>query len=460
MHVYDGADDPLPLSLSLSLSLWNALCAVEVLDARDPMGCRPTEIEKYIQQRDPNKRIILILNKIDLVPKEVATAWLKALRREYPTVALKCSTQSQKTNLGRSKSNALDASSEQLGNSECLGGEQLLQLLKNYSRNRNLKTSITVGVIGYPNVGKSSLINSLVRTRAVEVGAQAGITKVAQEVHLDKKVKLLDCPGIVFAKNESDVSVILRNHVKLSAVTDCVPAVHEIVKRCEKMKLMKLYKIARFGSEQEFMQLVCQSRGKMKKGGVLDLEGGARSVLQDWFAGKIPYYTQPPEVQESSFEEATIVSGWGKEFDLASIDTVNVIDEACAGVDDAFISFKGLTLGSSAPVDMAFSKVDEPEEEMEEDEPAPAPKVGKAAKGPVALGAVSKATKAARAEAAAAAVRKQQAAGGDDSGSDYDFAEAFGGEEGGKFGALGEEDEEEESGDDMSEGEDGDAMED
>ena len=120
------------------------------------------------------------------------------------------------------QTNALDASSDQLGNSECLGGEQLLQLLKNYSRNRNLKTSVTVGVIGYPNVGKSSLINSLVRTRAVEVGAQAGITKVAQEVHLDKKVKLLDCPGIVFAKDENDVSVILRNHVKLSAVTDCV----------------------------------------------------------------------------------------------------------------------------------------------------------------------------------------------------------------------------------------------
>jgi ribosome biogenesis GTPase A len=40
-----------------------------VLDARDPLGCRPTEVEQYIQQKDPNKRIILVLNKIDLVPK-------------------------------------------------------------------------------------------------------------------------------------------------------------------------------------------------------------------------------------------------------------------------------------------------------------------------------------------------------------------------------------------------------
>ncbi|EKX41914.1 hypothetical protein GUITHDRAFT_153687, partial [Guillardia theta CCMP2712] len=172
---------------------------LEVLDARDPLGCRPMEVEKYIQQKDPNKRIVLVLNKIDLVPKEKVAAWLKYLRRELPAVAMKCSTQSQRSNLGRGKASLATANNDQLGGSECIGGEQLLQLLKNYSRNSNLKMSITVGVVGYPNVGKSSLINSLVRTRAVETGAQAGITKVAQEVHLDKKVKLLDCPGIVFA---------------------------------------------------------------------------------------------------------------------------------------------------------------------------------------------------------------------------------------------------------------------
>lgn len=69
------------------------------------------------------------------------------------------------------------------------------------------------------------------------------------------------------------------------------------------MKLMKLYKIARFGSEGEFLQNVAQVRGKMKKGGVLDFEGAARSVLQDWNAGKIPYYTEAPKQVESIFEE-------------------------------------------------------------------------------------------------------------------------------------------------------------
>ena len=60
------------------------------------------------------------------------------------------------------------------------GGEDLLQLLKNYSRSLNMKTAITVGIVGYPNVGKSSVINSLKRTRAVFTGSTPGLTTTAQ----------------------------------------------------------------------------------------------------------------------------------------------------------------------------------------------------------------------------------------------------------------------------------------
>ena len=70
-----------------------------------------------------------------------------------------------------------------MGTSECLGADALMKLLKNYTRNANIKSSISVGVIGFPNVGKSSLINSLKRSKACNVGATPGVTKNTQASH-------------------------------------------------------------------------------------------------------------------------------------------------------------------------------------------------------------------------------------------------------------------------------------
>lgn len=128
---------------------------LEVLDARDPIGCRTKQVEEMIQSAGGNKRIILILNKIDLVPREVVQAWLKHLRMELPTIAFKASTQMQRNNLSQAKVSSEHASDNLLTSSECLGADNLMKILKNYCRNANIKTSISVGVIGFPNVRNS-----------------------------------------------------------------------------------------------------------------------------------------------------------------------------------------------------------------------------------------------------------------------------------------------------------------
>jgi nuclear GTP-binding protein len=125
---------------------------------------------------------VLILNKVDLVPKEVVVGWLRFLRQSYPTLAFKASTQQQRRGRGVSRfplvltvsAAAVGASADALNSSTALGADRLISLLKNYSRSLDIKTSISVGVVGYPNVGKSSLINSLKRSRAVGVSSTPG----------------------------------------------------------------------------------------------------------------------------------------------------------------------------------------------------------------------------------------------------------------------------------------------
>ncbi|XAR60985.1 hypothetical protein NMG60_11034551 [Bertholletia excelsa] len=293
---------------------------LEVLDARDPLGTRCMDMERMVMKSGPEKHIVLLLNKIDLVPREAVEKWLKYLREELPAVAFKCSTQEQRSNLGWKSASKAAKSSDLLQTSDCLGADTLLKLLKNYSRSHEIKKSITVGVIGLPNVGKSSLINSLKRSQVVNVGATPGLTRSLQEVHLDKNIKLLDCPGVVMLRSqENEASVALRNCKKIEKLEDPIGPVKEILKLCPKRMLVTLYKLPSFDSVDDFLQKLATVRGKLKKGGVVDVEAAARIVLHDWNEGKIAYYTMPPTRNQGEPSEAKIVSEFAKEFNIDEV---------------------------------------------------------------------------------------------------------------------------------------------
>jgi nuclear GTP-binding protein len=247
-----------------------------------------------------------------LVPKEVVGSWLTVLRRSHPSIAIKAS------NIRKGDEENATVSTNPVGM------DGLLQLLKNYSRTGGMggksKTCICVGVIGYPNVGKSSIINALKRSRAVGVSSRPGFTTSMQEVVLDRNIHLLDSPGVVF----DDRSALLGNCVDPDSIADPIPPVDALLKRCNPESLIMTYNIPAFpkGNTMMFLAMVAKSYGRVLKGGIPDKIGAARSVLKDWNNGKIPYYTVPPVDAEPEVSKggAVIVSNFGAEFDISKYD--------------------------------------------------------------------------------------------------------------------------------------------
>lgn len=269
---------------------------LEVCDARDPLGTRCAEVATIIRESPGQKKHVLILNKSDLVPRENLEKWIKYLKRFGPVIPFKASTQAQRKNIGRRRFNKPQ---RQQTNplSTCVGADLLMQLLANYCRNKDMKTSIRVAIVGIPNVGKSSIINSLKRRRACQVGATPGITKTMQEVEIDKNIKILDSPGIIFQRPKSespDEFFALKNAQHVNTVQDPFPLACDILKRATVMYFCKLYDITEFKSPEEFLAKKAVKMGKLIRGGVPDVRSAARSLIQDWNIGKIKYCTQPP----------------------------------------------------------------------------------------------------------------------------------------------------------------------
>ncbi|KAJ8047251.1 Guanine nucleotide-binding protein-like 3-like [Holothuria leucospilota] len=293
---------------------------IEVLDARDPLGTRCIELEKEIMSSGGQKKLVLLLNKIDLVPRPVVEKWLKYLRNELPTIAFKASTQTQSKNLSQFKYSLEATPDHVLYTRQCLGATALVKLLNNYCRSADIKTSISVGVVGFPNVGKSSVINSLKRKKACSVGDTPGVTKSMQEVVMAKNIKLLDCPGVVLAKTNNEVTMVLRNCVKMDTISDPVAPIDAILKKCNREQLMLLYKLPQFSTTEEFLGLMAQKKGQFKKKGLPNITHTAKLVLQDWNSGKIPYFTSPPEEHSMPAHiSAEIVPKFSSGFKLSTV---------------------------------------------------------------------------------------------------------------------------------------------
>ena len=331
-----------------------------VLDARDPDGTRSRAVERTVMAADGGrKRLILVLNKIDLVPMAVLKGWLKYLSRYFPTLPLRASTHANGAHIFHHRQLSTTSTSS-----------TLLKALKSFAATKQLRRSISVGVIGYPNVGKSSVINALTSrlgpsSTGCPVGAEAGMTTSLRQTKLDRKLTLIDSPGIIFPSNEQDGGsssmmtqdrLVLLNAIPPKQIEDPIPAVSLLLNRLTHQSplllqsLLDLYSLpALMPSESngggrgeegdqttDFLIHVARKRGRLGKGGLPNLHSAAMAVLTDWRDGRIQGWMEPPltmtggghlmrNVKEGeevlvAGDVKSIVSEWAAEFNLDNVD--------------------------------------------------------------------------------------------------------------------------------------------
>lgn len=275
-----------------SKRIWNELHKVvdsadvllQVLDARDPMGTRSKYIEDFLRKEKKHKHLFFILNKVDLVPIWVTQRWVAILSAEYPTIAFHASM------------------------THPFGKGALINLLRQIGKLHVDKKQISVGFIGYPNTGKSSIINALRSKKVCNVAPIAGETKVWQYITLMKRIFLIDCPGVVYPSAETDTEKVLKGVVRVELVTNPEDYVEEVLKRVRKEYLAKTYNIIEYENHVDFLEQLAKKMGKLLKGAEPDINTVAKMVLNDWQRGKLPFYV-PPEgfaIPKSQLEQKKV----------------------------------------------------------------------------------------------------------------------------------------------------------
>ncbi|XP_063311001.1 nucleolar GTP-binding protein 2 [Pelobates fuscus] len=253
---------------------------VQVLDSRDPMGTRSPHIEAYLKKEKPWKHLIFVLNKCDLVPTWATKRWVARLSQDYPTLAFHAS----------------------LTNS--FGKGAFIQLLRQFGKLHTDKKQISVGFIGYPNVGKSSVINTLRSKKVCNVAPIAGETKVWQYITLMRRIFLIDCPGVVYPSGDSETEVVLKGVVQVEKIKSPEDHISAVLERAKPEYIRKTYRIEAWENAEDFLEKLAFRTGKLLKGGEPDCQTVSKMVLNDWQRGRIPYFVKPPNADPETIQSS------------------------------------------------------------------------------------------------------------------------------------------------------------
>lgn len=241
---------------------------LEVVDSRDPIGTRSRGLERIV--RKLGKKLLIVINKADLVPKRVLEGWKEVFEAQgYPTIYI-----SAKMRRGT-------------------------RLLRETILEHSLKTPVIVAVIGFPKVGKSTIINVLKGKKSAStspIPGSPGYTRHVQLYRVDDKIKLLDTPGILPVSGEG-LEAALKGKPPEEFKDPVKPAV-ELLRVVLEKDPTSIYRVYKVDSRDPYEVLngIAVRRGWFYRStGEPNIEEAARTVLRDWHRSKITFYVKPEE---------------------------------------------------------------------------------------------------------------------------------------------------------------------
>lgn len=252
---------------------------IELLDSRIPMSSRNPDIKRLTQ----NKKRIILLNKCDLSDERINQKWIERLSKEAPVILTDSSS-----------GKGIEKVSKKI--------DELMkdEIARQAQRGRINKT-IRVMILGIPNVGKSSFINRIAKKNKLEVGNKPGVTKSKQWIRIGKNQELLDTPGVLWPKFESNeiaLNLAFTGTIKddILEKTEIAYELLKVLYKKYKINLIERYKLTEdeineieksSNSMYELMQLIGRKRGAIVSGGNVDDEKTARIILEDFRSCKI-----------------------------------------------------------------------------------------------------------------------------------------------------------------------------
>ena len=246
---------------------------IEILDARIPRSSRNNELLSLVK----NKPVLVILNKSDLSDPVINEKW----KRYYSEIGIKSLFTDSKMKSGVNNI------------SDVLRGI-LKDKIENAARKGMKNYPVKAMIVGIPNVGKSSLINCLVKAKKAEVKDMPGVTRRKQWVSLAGNVDLLDMPGVLSSKIENKVTgenLAFTGAVKDEVLDRVLLSVRliEALKKDYFENIINRYGITAGISEppNDILEKIAVKRGMVKGGGLPDIERTAIMLADEFRAGRL-----------------------------------------------------------------------------------------------------------------------------------------------------------------------------